>query len=59
MGIVFEPSQINILKQSWHCEIRVITKLPNTEQSSKGKGKTHKSTNKQNQSTAGKLEKLQ
>jgi len=30
---------------------RVITKLPNTEQSSKGKVKTHKSTNRQNQST--------
>jgi hypothetical protein len=27
--------------------IRIITKLPNTEQSSKGKGKTHKSTNRQ------------
>jgi len=39
--------------------IRVITKLPNTEQSSKGKGKTHKSTNRQNQSTTGKLGKLQ
>jgi hypothetical protein len=26
--------------------IRVITKLPNSEQSSKGKGKTHKSTNR-------------
>ena len=35
--------------------IRVITKLPNTEQSSKGKGKTHKWTNRQNQSTTGKL----
>ena len=35
--------------------IRVITKLPNTEQSSKGKGKTHKSTNRHNQSTTGKL----
>jgi len=35
--------------------IRVITKLPNTEQSSKGKGKTHKSTNRQNQSATGKL----
>jgi hypothetical protein len=35
--------------------IRVITKLPNTEQSSKGKGKTHKSTKRQNQSTTGKL----
>jgi len=31
--------------------IRVITKLPNTEQSSKGKVKTQKSTNRQNQST--------
>ena len=31
--------------------IRVITKLPNTEQSSKGNDKTHKSTNRQNQST--------
>ena len=36
-------------------EIRVITKLPNTEQSSKGKGKTYKSTNRHNQSTTGKL----
>ena len=35
--------------------IRVITKLPNTEQSSKGKVKTHKSINRQNQSTTGKL----
>jgi hypothetical protein len=41
------------------CQIRVKTKLPNTEQSSKGKGKTHKSTNRQNQSTTGKLGKLQ
>jgi hypothetical protein len=30
-------------------QIRVITKLPNTEQSSKGKGKTRKSTNRQNE----------
>jgi len=28
--------------------IRVIAKLPNTEQSSKGKVKTHKSINRQN-----------
>ena len=48
------PSQ-NGLKM----KIRVITKLPNTEQSSKGKGKTHKSTNRQNQSTTEKLGKLQ
>ena len=39
--------------------IRVITKLPNTEQSSKGKGKTHMSTNRQNQSATGKLGKPQ
>jgi len=39
--------------------IRVITKLPNTEQSSKGKGNTHKSKNRQNQSTTGKLGKPQ
>jgi hypothetical protein len=34
----------------WHffiLYIRVITKSQNTEQSSKGKGKTHKSTNRQ------------
>jgi hypothetical protein len=34
-----------------HCQqyipIRVTTKLPKTEKSSKGKGKTHMSTNKQ------------
>jgi hypothetical protein len=35
--------------------IRVITKLPNTEQSSKWKGITHKPTNRQNQLTTGKL----
>ena len=33
--------------------------LPNTEQFSKVKGKTHKSTNRQNQSTTGKLGKPQ
>ena len=31
--------------------IRVITKLPNSEQSSKGKVKTHNYINRQNQST--------
>jgi len=35
--------------------IRVMTKLPNSEQSSKGKGKTHKYINRQNQSTLGKI----
>ena len=32
-------------------EVRVITKLPNSEQSNKGKVKTHKYINRQNQST--------
>ena len=38
-------------------ELRVITKLPNSEQSYKGKVKTHKYmyVNRQNQSTTGKL----
>jgi hypothetical protein len=36
-------------------KIRVLTKLPNSEQSYKGKVKTHKHTNRQNQSTTGKL----
>ena len=36
-------------------EIRVITKLPNSEQSYKGKVKTHKYIDRQNQSTTGKL----
>jgi hypothetical protein len=35
--------------------IRVITKLPNSEQSYKGKVKTHKYISRQNQSTTGKL----
>jgi hypothetical protein len=35
--------------------IRVIQKLPNSEQSYKGKVKTHYYINRQNQSTTGKL----
>ena len=35
--------------------IRVITKLPNSEQSYKGKVKTHKYINRKNQSTPRKL----
>ena len=38
--------------------MRVITKLPNSEQSYKGKVKTHKYINRQNQSTTGKLSKI-
>ena len=37
--------------------MRVITRLPNSEQSCKGKVKTHKYINRQNQSTTGKLKK--
>ena len=36
-------------------QIKVITKLPNSEQSYKGKAKTHNYINTQNQSTTGKL----
>ena len=36
-------------------EIRIITKLPNSEQSYKGKVKTHNYINRQNQSTTEKL----
>jgi hypothetical protein len=44
-----------ILNTIYHLEIRVITKLPNSEQSYKGKVKTHNYINRQNQSTTGKL----
>jgi hypothetical protein len=33
--------------------VRVITKLPNSEQSNKGKVKTHKYINRQDHSTTG------
>ena len=36
-------------------QIRVITKLPNSEQSYKGKVTTHNYINRQNKSTTGKL----
>ena len=39
-----------------NCDIiKVITKLPNSEQSYKGKVQTHNYINRQNQSTTGKL----
>ena len=43
------------LCQGGSLKIRAITKLPNSEQSSKGNVKTHKYINRQNQSTTGKL----
>jgi hypothetical protein len=50
-------SQIIMSKSSHfqHLSPRVITKLPNSEQSYKGKVKTRKYINRQNQSTTGKL----
>ena len=42
-------------KNTKYCLIKVITKLPNSEQSYKGKVKTHNYINRQNQSTTGKL----
>ena len=57
--LLLRPSVYYTLLNILLYEIRVITKLANTEQSSKGKGKTHKSTNRQNQSTTGKLGKPQ
>ena len=44
-----------LLKPGTLYSIRVITKLPNSKQSYKGKVKTHKYINRQNQSTTGKL----
>jgi hypothetical protein len=45
-------SSVKVCKELY---IRVITKLPNSEQSYKGKVKTHNYINRQNQSTTGKL----
>jgi hypothetical protein len=42
-------------RQTTQWPMRVITKLPNSEQSYKGKVKTHRYINRQNQSTTGKL----
>jgi hypothetical protein len=49
LGIVMPAKRVLMI-------IRVITKLLNTEQSSKGKDKTHKSTKRQNKSTTGNSE---
>ena len=53
-SIIWADYTVNTLQS-----IRVITKLPNSEQSYKGKVKTHNYTNRQNQSTTGKLRKPQ
>ena len=57
--LYFVPSTLIIRSQKQDLVllhlIRVITKIPNSEQSYKGKVKTHKYINRQNQSTTGKL----
>ena len=52
---MFQITQPFIINPSDTCSIRVITKLPNSEQSYKGNVKTHNYINRQNQSTTGKL----
>jgi hypothetical protein len=44
-------ASINYFDSGISKSTRVITKLPNSEQSYKGKVKTHKNINRQNQST--------
>ena len=50
-------SSLSLFLYAYHLVmyIKVITKLPNSEQSYKGKVKTHNYINRQNQSTTGKL----
>ena len=51
--VLYENLTLDILKKCC-MKIRVITKLQNSEQSYKGKVKTHNYINRQNQSTTGK-----
>jgi hypothetical protein len=51
----FEATAKNNSQNNSIQSIKVITKLPNSEQSYKGKVKTHNYINRQNQSTTGKL----
>ena len=51
----FNQSEVDPTCPICRLEIKVITKLPNSEQSYKGKVKTHNYINRQNQSTTGKL----
>ena len=53
LGTVCTVENISMQREIWL--IKVITKLPNSEQSYKGKVKTHNYINRQNQSTTGKL----
>ena len=55
MMLVCYAGQISTQEEFEDKQVRVITKLPNSEQSYKGKVKTHRYINRQNQSTTGKL----
>ena len=48
------PTKLILMVQT-NNQIKVITKLPNSEQSYKGKVQTNNYINRQNQSTTGKL----
>jgi hypothetical protein len=52
---IYTQKREDLIREKTKCNIRVITKLPNSEQSYKRKVKTHKYINRQNQSTTGKL----
>ena len=56
-SFTFKNGRLLQLCKIYHAKLRikVITKLPNSEQSYKGKVKTHNYINRQNQSTTGKL----
>ena len=54
-NLLIDQISIQVYFHGIKCIIRVITKLPNSEQSYKAKVKTHKYINRQNQSTTGKL----
>ena len=53
--IIYSTTLYVLSQVSWPLTIRVITKLPNSEQSYKRKVKTHNYINRQNQSTTEKL----
>ena len=55
LTVYFQSHVRQLIRVTVELLIRVITKLPNSEQSYKGKVKTHKYINRQNQSTTGKL----
>ena len=55
LKVNISKTKIVVFSKTKSNQIRVITKLPNSEQSYKGKVKTHNYINRQNQSTTGKL----